>query len=242
MLVKLNNAASSGKMKKQAPKNVAHRIDAYLVQNNITVTKLRAEQTLPYGDIAIQTTNEEVAKKLRGEEGWTKMLGSKAKLARKQYGIVALGIPIEKIEIEKPEETKEKIITQNASICSGIKIGSIFWLFKSKKEKRTSSLVVELADAKMVNMLIEEGLVLDHTLHGCMRYNPACRIKQCFNCIIITVTSRFTARKEQSAELVQAPTKLPGAPETKGRNARYIMVHKHCGINGVSIERKMTLE
>ena len=34
----------------------------------------------------------------------------------------------------------------------------------------------------MANTLIEEGLVLDYTLHGCMRYNPACRIKQCFNC------------------------------------------------------------
>ena len=34
----------------------------------------------------------------------------------------------------------------------------------------------------MANMLIKEGLVLDHTLYGCMRYNPTYRIKQCFNC------------------------------------------------------------
>ena len=34
---------------------------------------------------------------------------------------------------------------------------------------------------QMANMLIEEGLVLDHTLHGCMKYNLACRIKQYFN-------------------------------------------------------------
>ncbi len=83
--------------------------------------------------------------------------------------------------MEKPEKTKEKIVTQNASICTGMKIESIFWLSTSKKNGRTSSLVVEVTDAKMANMLIEEELVLDHTLHGCMRYNPACRMKQYFN-------------------------------------------------------------
>lgn len=67
-------------------------------------------------------------------------------------------------------------------MCAGKKIESIFWLSTPKKDRRTSSLVTEVADPKMANILIEEGLVLDHTLHGCMRYNPACRMKQCFNC------------------------------------------------------------
>ncbi len=57
-----------------------------------------------------------------------------------------------------------------------------------------------------------------------------------------TVTSWFTARKVQSAELVQAPTERQSAPETKGKNDRYVMMYKHRGINGVSIERKNTLE
>ncbi len=98
-------------------------------------------------------------------------------MARKRYGIVALGIPITKIDMEKPEETKKKIMAQNASICAWMKIESIFWLSTSKKDRRTSSLVVEMAEAKMANMLIEEELVLDHTLHGFMRYNPACKMK-----------------------------------------------------------------
>ncbi len=57
-----------------------------------------------------------------------------------------------------------------------------------------------------------------------------------------TVTSQFIARKVQSAELVQAPTERQSAPETKGGNARYVMVHTHHEINGVSIERNNTLE
>ncbi len=58
-----------------------------------------------------------------------------------------------------------------------MKIESIFWLSALKKDKRTSSLVIEVDDAKIANTLMEEEPVLDHTLHGCMRYNPACRIK-----------------------------------------------------------------
>ena len=80
------------------------------------------------------------------------------------------------------EETKKKIVAQNASMCTGMKIESIFWLSTLKKDKRTASLVIEIDDAKLANTLIKEGLVLDHTLHGFMRYNSACRIKQCFNC------------------------------------------------------------
>ncbi len=38
------------------------------------------------------------------------MLESKAKLVRKRYGIVTLEIPIAKIDLEKVEEIKEKIV------------------------------------------------------------------------------------------------------------------------------------
>ena len=83
-------------------------------------------QTLPSRDIAKQAANEEEAEKLRGEDGWTKMVGSNAKLARKQYDIVALGILVAKIGMEKLEEKKEKIVMRNTSICVGMKIESFF--------------------------------------------------------------------------------------------------------------------
>ena len=69
IVVKLNNNVSAEEMKKQAPKKVAHRIDAYLIENNIITTKLHAARTLPSGDIAIQTTNKKEAEKLREEDG-----------------------------------------------------------------------------------------------------------------------------------------------------------------------------
>ncbi len=37
------------------------------------------------------------------------MLGSKARLAQKRYGIIALRIPTAKIDLEEAKETREKI-------------------------------------------------------------------------------------------------------------------------------------
>ena len=55
-------------IKKQAPKEVIHKIDGYLIENNITTTKLCAAPILPSGHIAIQTTSKAEAKKLRKED------------------------------------------------------------------------------------------------------------------------------------------------------------------------------
>lgn len=177
IVVKLNDNALAEEMKKQAPKKVAQRIDAYFIENNITTTKFCEAQTLLNGDVAIQTTTEEKAKKLKGGDNWTKVLGSKAKLAQKKYGIVAMGIPIAKNCLKKIEEIKKKIVTQNASICMRMKIGGIFWLSTLKKNKRTFSLIIEINDAKMADTLIKKKPVLNHTLHGCMMYNLAYKIK-----------------------------------------------------------------
>lgn len=66
---------------------------------------------------------------------------------------------------------------QNANICARIKIESIFWLFILKKVRRSLSLVIKVDNAKIVNMLIENALVLDHTLYKCVRYNFTCKIR-----------------------------------------------------------------
>lgn len=177
MVVKLNDNVFAEVMRKQAPEKVTYRIDVFLIENNITTTKFCAAQTLSSGDIAIWTTSIEKAEKLGEKDGWTKVLESKAKLTQKRYGVVALGMPTAKMEFEKMGETKEKLVIQNASIFTSMKIESLFWLSAIKKDRQTASSVIKVDDAKMANLLIKERLVLDQTLHRSMRYNPAYKIK-----------------------------------------------------------------
>lgn len=63
----------------------------------------------------------------------------------------------------------------------GINIKNIFWPFAYKKDKCILLLVIELNDAKIVNILIKKNVVLDYILYKCMKYNPTCKSKQCFN-------------------------------------------------------------
>lgn len=69
IVVKLNDSTLTEMIKKQVLKEVAYKIDIYLIENNITTTKLRVAQILPSRDITIQTTNEEKTEKLRREDG-----------------------------------------------------------------------------------------------------------------------------------------------------------------------------
>ena len=119
----------------------------------------------------------------------------------------------------------------------GMKIESLFWLSALKKDRRTSSLVIEVDDAKMaIRWLKKDWFKITPCVDVWGIILPA----ESSNVLIAmnTVTSRFIARKVQSAELAQALTELRNVPETKGKNARYVMVLTHRGTNDVSIRRK----
>lgn len=86
------------------------------------------------------------------------------------------------MDFEKIKKIKKKLLTQNASMCISLKIKNLFWPSSIKKNMQKVSLVVEVDNAKMANLLIKENLVLDYSFHGCRKYNPTCKLKQCFKC------------------------------------------------------------
>lgn len=58
--------------------------------------------------------------KIEKNDGQTKILKKKKKLAQKQYKIVALGIFITNFNLKKVKKRKEKIMQQNANIYTEI--------------------------------------------------------------------------------------------------------------------------
>lgn len=67
-VVKLNDNTFVEEMRTQALEEIAYRINAYFIKNNITTTKFYAARTLLSGDVATQTTSIEEAKKLREKD------------------------------------------------------------------------------------------------------------------------------------------------------------------------------
>lgn len=78
------------------------------------------------------------------------------KISKKNYEIVAIWIPIAKIDLKKIVKRKENIVIQNANIWIEMKIEDILLLSTLKKDNRTFSLVIKIDDAKMANTLIEK--------------------------------------------------------------------------------------
>lgn len=74
-----------------------------------------------------------------------------------------------KMDFGKMEKIKKKLITQNISIYTGIKIQSLFWLLSVKNDMQIALLIIEIDNTKMVNLLINKKLVLDHILYEYIR-------------------------------------------------------------------------
>lgn len=99
--------------------------------------------------------------------------------------------------------------------------------------------MVEVDDAKMANMLIEEGLVLDHTLHGCIRYNPACKIKQSFKCYEYSQVS-VHYQKNTRRGACSGPHRTSNALEIGNKSAFCVMVHIRLGTENVNTGKNST--
>lgn len=80
------------------------------------------------------------------------------------------------------EKTKKKCVVQNASIYVDIKIENFFWLSSIIKNRQIASLVIEIDNIKMANLLIEKRLVFDHSFYEYIKYNPTCKVKQYYKC------------------------------------------------------------
>lgn len=92
--------------------------------------------------------------------------------------------------------------------------------------------MIKVDNAKITNLLIEETLVLDHTLHGYMRYNPACKIKQYFKCYEYNYVLIYS-RKNTRCKACSGSYKTSKYPQTKKQkyflcNSAHISWDKKC--------------
>ncbi len=116
------------------------------------------------------------------EESWTQVLGKRARIVTRTFGIIAHAVRIDSINMKEKEGVMEQIRAKNTASIPGLDIKWIGWLSKPALGKKESSLVIECKTAAQANGAIEEGLAIGAELHRCTLYNPACKQKQCFNC------------------------------------------------------------
>lgn len=103
---------------------------------NISHTDLRAARKLKSGDIAIHTANEKETEKLIEEESWTQVLGKKARIVTRTFGVIAHAVRIDSINMKEKEGVMEQIRAKNTASIPGLEIKWIGWLSKLAPGKK----------------------------------------------------------------------------------------------------------
>lgn len=154
-------------------------VPLFTIQQTLDITIREAKQLLS-SDIIIQARSELDVAKLRG----LAELGSKAKVVRQTFGIIAFGIRVDEVNMEDREGIIAYIQAKNRSVPSLKKLDIYWvgWLRKPQEHQRTAHLVIECANAFQANAAINEGLVIGSELKVCCVYNRTCKMQQCFNC------------------------------------------------------------
>ncbi len=182
IIIKIDDKDSTRTLNTQSPENIVRDINHYLQAKNISNTNIRAARKLKSGDIAIHTANETETKKLVEEESWTQVLGKKARIITRTFGVIAHVVRIDSINMKEKEAVMEQIRAKNIASIPDLEIKWIGWLSNPAAGKKETSLVIECKTATQANGAIDEGLAIGAELHRCTLYNPACKQKQCFNC------------------------------------------------------------
>lgn len=167
VIVKINDPDSARVLQAQTPEEITQSIDDQLKRQNITQTRIHTAQVLKSGDIAVQVVNDKEIQKLQHNHGWTTILGGKAFISTKTYGIIVHGVPIARIDLKSPD-TSRWLTMQNADTFPDMNIRWLGWLTPPKVGKTEASLVLELDDAETVNKIIDEGMVIGFGMHRCV--------------------------------------------------------------------------
>ncbi|WP_375449372.1 hypothetical protein [uncultured Nostoc sp.] len=182
IIIKLDDKDSAQALSTQSSENILRDINHYLQVKGISHTDIRTARKLKSGDIAIHTANEMETKKLVEEESWTQVLGKKARIVTKTFGVIAHAVRIDFINMKEKEVVMEQIQSKNIASIPDLDIKWIGWLSNPASGKKKTSLVIKCKTAAQANGAIEEGLVIGAELHRYTLYNPPCKQKQCFNC------------------------------------------------------------
>lgn len=98
IIVKLNDKDMSSSIKQKSIQEITDSINM-ATQQTMDITIREAKQ-LCSGDIAIQAGSEADVAMLRGSVEWLADLGSKAKVVRQSFGIIAFSVRTDEVNME----------------------------------------------------------------------------------------------------------------------------------------------
>lgn len=101
----------------------------------------------------------------------------------KKYTVLVHGVRVSDFPQEQQTKGIEAILKQNLVLHDQVNILRFGWRKRVLGlKKHHSSMHLDLDSPEGANLLIQEGLVLDHELKGVELYDARCQVTRCFKC------------------------------------------------------------
>lgn len=163
----------------------------------ITLGEVVAARVLPSGDVVLTADSAETARTLRDRAEWSSILGATARVKRPRFTIMVKHVARDAIDCINQEAAQHTIHEQNRRLHGVI---DFLHVGKSTRDtglgKKTTSLIIDVATPRQANLLIEEGLILQSTIHEVEVFHRDCMVTRCYKCHGIGHTARVCKRQE----------------------------------------------
>jgi hypothetical protein len=163
------------------PANIVETVNTKIGDNG--KGKVIAARKLPSGDIVLTLDSAEAKTLMVKETGWASALGSKARVARTRFTVMAKHVAKDAVSQSDQKAIVAEINAQNPRIHGVVEI---LHVGHSKRGARDSAkagiLIIDVATPRQANTLIQEGLILQGVLHDVEVFHRDCLIVRCYQC------------------------------------------------------------
>jgi hypothetical protein len=161
-----------------------------LVNDSMPTGKAIACRRLQSGDYVVTLDAAETKNHWETNTQWLHVFGAKARIARREFAILAHGIVINQIQTGDQPVAIQKIYDQNPGLKENVEILRVAWTKRTIKKweqqgqppNGKGSLLLSIASPKQANYTIDNGLIWGYQIHECEPYSGECQVTQCFKC------------------------------------------------------------
>ena len=156
-----------------------------LVQINthfLLSTKAVGIKRLPSGDLIVQTPHEEAKKVLQDNQKWLVDLGKSGAILRDRFPVFVHSVRVDNIDQDE-DKARQHIQSENRTLYPDLRIVRMAWPKSTAiKQKKYSSLILEVDTPEQANKLIQNGLCEGGEIKRCELFESGCKLTQCYKC------------------------------------------------------------
>ena len=174
------------------------------------------------GDIILQTAIVRAREELEKDDGWVRRLYRSARVLRKTVMVAVHGVE-KKMDTRDQPGVFETLKRDNKKLHPELEITKAEWpAFAMKpdaygREKKFSTMIIEVPNPEVANRLISEGMVVENNLLFCDRWEREVAPRQCFNCYGYGHIARVCKHPTRCGVCAQGHTTDDHKEETGGK-------------------------